>query len=141
MLLRSQTGGDVVIPLNSMRRAVRLSDGRWRVTDADGEVHIFSAVDWELALESVPVATLPALPGTYAIFRDHEPEPPHNRPFWRSNVLGWMINLDSAMRPITLDPEMAMDSPWTILHPDGRVEKSTGESWDTVDEWVEATSR
>lgn len=130
LLIRGQTGASGVVPFATMASAQAL-DGGWRVIDSQGEEHHFSNIDWDIAIETTPAATLPAQPGTYLI----NPGDGEGPKFWKSNVLGWMICADSGVRPVCIDPE-ALLSPWQVLHPDGRVERADGSSWESVDEWL-----
>lgn len=120
-----------------MQSAVRLQSGDWRVTAADGENFTFSEIDWEIALELNSVATVPALPGTYLVHYNDDADGPD---FFRTNVLGWMLSLDNIVRPIVIDSEL-LTGGWTALHPDGRIETSGGETWNTAEEWVAAQKR
>ena len=80
-----------------------------------------------------PKVTWPALPGTYLVSANIDGEEPH---FWRSNVLGWAICMDGLVRPIIIDPNGLMET-WTVLHPDGRVEKSNGDEFEDTAAWLE----
>jgi len=138
VLVRTQTGRqEVAVPISTMRSAVALPNGTWRITDADGEAFIFSQIDWEIALELNPVATVPAAPGTYLVHLNDDAEGPS---YYRSNVLGWILGLDNVLRPLVIDPELLIGG-WRVLHPDGRVETNGGESWDTVSEWLDAARK
>ncbi len=53
-----------------------------------------------------------------------------------ANVLGWQVGKDRRLTPITLDPRAADESPWFVLHPDGRVESDDGRGWDNKDAWI-----
>lgn len=134
MLLQTYTGQIAqAVPFSTMRWAEQLPDGRWQVTTRDGERRTFSNIDWKIAVGN-PSVTLPALPGTYVV----EPnEDGHEPPFWKSNVIGWGICLDGVVRPIILDPNGLTES-WTILHPDGRVETSIGDSYENDGAWLSA---
>ena len=84
------------------------------------------------------VGMLEALPGTYlvhAYFDDNQVE------IVRANVLGWQIGADRKVTPLVLDPRAADDEPWTVIHPDGRVETSNGQSWADADVWVDEIKR
>jgi hypothetical protein len=115
-----------------MAAAEELSNGNWRVYAANGESYDFSSIDWEVAVENTPSATMPAAPGTYLVSPNREDNSP---PYWRSNILGWLVAADGAIRPAVLEPTGA-PSDWTILHPDGRVEDHAGSSWDDAAEWL-----
>lgn len=136
MLLMSQTGGEIVVPFATMRRAEQTINGDWMVLDANGDVHQFSAGDWEIAMQETPRATLPAHPGTYLLHRNADGEEP---PYYRSAVLGWVVGLDSVTRPVTVDVELQTMRKWVVRHPDGFIEGSTGDSWETTEHWLEAT--
>jgi hypothetical protein len=79
------------------------------------------------------VMALDALPGTYlvhAYFDDNQVD------LVRCNVLGWQIAADRTVTPIVVDPRAADELPWTVIHPDGRVERSDGRCWDSEDAWL-----
>jgi hypothetical protein len=118
-----------------MANAQALDDGDRIVTDCNGQVHRVSKIDWEIAIEGTPVSSFPAQPGTYLINPADEAE--DGRKYWRENVVGWMICADTILRPVVLGPESLLTPPWQVLHPDGRVERSDGSTWETVDEWLE----
>jgi hypothetical protein len=138
MLITTMTRKQVVIPLANITCA-KAVEGGYIVTDAQGEDHNVDKIAWEIAVEGTPVATTPALQGTYLINPgDGEADSPK---VWKSNVLGWMVCADTAVRPMVLDPEALLSNPWQVLHPDGRVERSDGRSWDSLDEWLDEVRR
>lgn len=133
MLIRNNgSGPGQAVPFATMRSAEQLQNGDWIVTMADGETLKFTKIDWQIALEMTPLSSFPALPGTYVINFNEDGDDPQ---FWRTNVLGWMIGIDNVVRPIVVDPHGVVHG-WTVLHPDGRVETSTGDSFETVDAWL-----
>jgi len=74
-----------------------------------------------------------ALPGTYlvtAYFDDNQVE------LVRCNVLGWSVSTERTVIPIVLDPRVADEEPWHVVHADGRVESSDGRGWPDVDRWI-----
>ena len=84
------------------------------------------------------VGMLPAAPATYlvhAYLDDNQVE------IIRTNVLGWQVGADRTMLPLVLDPRAADEEPWTVIHPDGRVESSSGHSWPDEDSWVDSIKR
>jgi len=124
-----QTGQ--AVPISTLTSAEQLSDGRWQITTRDGEQRIFSNSDWQIAIET-PRVTFPALPGTYLVNPNEDGDEP---PFWRENVLGWAVCIDGLIRPIVIDPHNSLKE-WTVLHPDGRVETSHGDSFDDYAAWL-----
>lgn len=134
MIIRTHTRDVVALPLSSISSARAVKDG-WIVTDVQGREHTVDDIAWDIALEGTPTATVPALPGTYLINpRDDDGS---MEKVWKTNVLGWMVCADTVTRPVVIDQEALLATPWSILHPDGRVERSDGRSWDTLDEWLE----
>lgn len=138
MLISTYGRGSVALPLNTITRA-ESAEGGWIVIDAQGEQHRVSSIDWEIAVEGTPTATLPAQPGTYLIGLCHEEDNTHS--VFRTNVLGWMVCADTAIRPVMLDPEALIGGDWQILHPDGRVEQPNGTSWDNLEDWKASAER
>lgn len=136
MLINTMTRQPMILPLATITKAEAV-DGGWIVTDSQGEDHHVSNVAWKLAVEGTPAAMMPALPGTYLVSpgEDEAGKPTA----WKDNVLGWMIGADTEIRPVVVDMSI-IDNRWTVLHPDGRVEQSTGDSWDTVDAWLAAVT-
>lgn len=136
MLVQTNTGQTgQAVPLSTMASAEQLPDGRWQITTRAGDQRIFSDIDWKIAL-GTPNVTLPALPGTYVVNPNEDDDAP---PFWKSNVIGWGICMDGVVRPIVVDPDGLLDG-WTILHPDGRVETSQGDSFEDVATWLSVAS-
>lgn len=133
-MLLLKNGGEtgLAVPLTTMAAAEELSDGRWRVTTATGEALTFSRVDW-LVATATPKVTWPALPGTYLVSPNDDGDEP---PYWRSNVIGWAVCMDGLLRPISVDANALLD-PWTVLHPDGRVECSDGDEFEDTAAWLE----
>lgn len=132
MLVQTNTGErGQAVPLATMASAEQLPDGRWQVTTSAGDHVIFSGIDWKIAV-GVPNVTLAALPGTYVVSPNEDGDEP---PFWKSNVLGWGVCMDGVVRPLVVDPDGLLDG-WTILHPDGRVETSHGDSFDDIASWL-----
>lgn len=76
---------------------------------------------------------LPALPGTYlvtAYFDDGQVE------LVKCNVIGWSVSTERTVVPLVMDPRVADEEPWHVIHPDGRVECSDGRGWDNLDAWI-----
>ena len=138
MIITTMTSKPVALPLATIASAQKVEDG-WVVTDSQGEEHEVSNAAWDMAVEGTPVATIPALAGTYLIGLG---EDDNDKPaVWKKNVLGWMVCADTQTRPVVLDPEALLSSSWQVLHPDGRVERSDGQAWGTLEEWkAEVTS-
>ncbi|WP_153006879.1 hypothetical protein [Sphingomonas sanguinis] len=136
MLIMSQTGGEVAIPFATMLRAEQTQSGKWIVLDGNGDSHTFTAGDWNIAIRETPRAVLPAHPGTYLLHRNDDGKEPY---YWKTAVLGWIVGLDAVVRPVTIDPEFLLLGQWTVRHPDGFIEAANGDSWDTIDHWLEAT--
>lgn len=139
MLIMSHSRKPIAVPLQNIAYAKALEGGDWLITDCNGEEHRVSKIDWEIALEGTPTSSFPAQPGTYLVNPADEAE--DGRKFWRENVVGWMICADTAIRPVVLGPESLLSLPWQVLHPDGRVERSDGSTWETTDEWLEEIRR
>ena len=135
MLIISNSRKSIAVPLQNISSAKALENGDWLVADCNGEEHRFSKIDWEIAVEGTPVSSFPAQPGTYLINPADSAE--DGRKYWRENVIGWMICADTVLRPVVLSSESLFVQPWQILHPDGRVERSDGSTWETVEEWLE----
>jgi hypothetical protein len=132
MLITTMTRNPVVLPLATITRAVSNPSGGWNVTDAQGEEHFVDNVAWEVAVEGTPASMMPAAPGTYLL----NPGVDEGKPIaWRTNVLGWMVCADTEVRPVVLDMS-ALEKKWDVLHPDGRVERSDGTSWDSLEDWM-----
>ena len=136
MLILTNTRSRLALPLNTITKARAAVEGGWTVTDAQGKDHAVDDISWEMAVEGTPTAMIPALPGTYLVTASEgEDGAP---PYWRDNVLGWMICADTEVRPVVISGEALLTKPWRVMHPDGRVESSNGESWDTTDAWLES---
>jgi len=134
MLIETMTRKQVILPLANITCA-KAVEGGFIVTDAQGNDHEVDKISWEIAVEGTPTATVAAAPGTYLINPgDGEEDSPK---VWKSNVLGWMVCADTAVRPMVLDPEALLSSPWQVLHPDGRVERSDGRGWNSLDDWLD----
>lgn len=76
---------------------------------------------------------LPALPGTYlvhAYFDDGQVE------LVKCNVIGWSVSTERTVVPLVMDPRVADEEPWHVIHPDGRVECSDGRGWANLDSWI-----
>lgn len=76
---------------------------------------------------------LPALPGTYlvtAYFDDGQVE------LVKCNVIGWSVSTERTVVPLVMDPRVADEEPWHVIHPDGRVECSDGRGWADLDGWI-----
>ena len=76
---------------------------------------------------------LPALPGTYlvtAYFDDGQVE------LVKCNVIGWSVSTERTVVPLVMDPRVADEEPWHVIHPDGRVECSDGRGWADLDSWI-----
>jgi hypothetical protein len=76
---------------------------------------------------------LPALPGTYlvtAYFDDGQVE------LVKCNVIGWSVSTERTVVPLVMDPRVADEEPWHVIHPDGRVECSDGRGWADLDCWI-----
>jgi hypothetical protein len=133
MLITTMTRDQIALPIATITRAQAI-EGGWLVTDAQGEEHRVDNVEWNIAVEGTPSAMIPALPGTYVINRgtDDDGKPKA----WKTNVLGWMIAADTEVRPVTTDPNLSGEKNWDVLHPDGRVERNDGSSWDSLDDWL-----
>jgi hypothetical protein len=138
MLIDTMTKRSTVLPLATITKAVAMEGGDWIVTDAQGEDHRVSNVAWELAVEGTPAAMMPALLGTYLVSPGEDET--GKRKVWKNNVLGWMVAADTEIRPLVLDMSMIEDR-WTVMHPDGRVERNDGESWETVDQWLDSVTQ
>jgi hypothetical protein len=138
MLIVSHSRRSVAVPLSTMTKAEAVDDG-WIVTDAQGEEHRFDKISWDIAVETAPTATLSALPGTYLINPCEEED--GRVTVWKQNVLGWAICFDGETRPVTLNPEASLSGPWQILHPDGRVERSDGSTWESLNLWLDEDAR
>jgi len=134
MLIVTQSRTSIALPLNTISSA-RSVEGGWIVTDARGDEHQVDNVSWDLAVEGTPSAMMPALPGTYLV----EPgtDEGGNRKVWKTNVLGWMVCADNETRPVVFDHDGLPSLPWQVLHPDGRVERTDGQSWETVMLWID----
>jgi hypothetical protein len=88
-----------------------------------------------MAVETTPVTTIAAQPGTFIIQRmeiDGRPAP------YKIAIIGWSTHYDGEVRPVTLDPEALIGADWAVLFPDGRVERMLGGhlSWETLDDWL-----
>lgn len=84
------------------------------------------------------ILALDAPVGTYlvhAYFDDNQVD------LVRCNVLGWQIAADRTVTPIVVDPRAADEVPWTVIHPDGRVESSDGRGWDNEEAWLNQLRR
>ena len=84
------------------------------------------------------VGMVTALPGTYlvhAYFDDNQVD------LVKMNVLGWQVGGDRTVTPLVVDPRAADDEPWHVVHPDGRVESSTGGAWPDMESWVDEVRR
>lgn len=133
MLITTMDRQPVSLPLATITKAEAV-DGGWIVTDAQGEEHRVDNTSWNVAVKYTPATMMPALPGTYLISPGEDES--GKRKVWKNNIVGWMIGADTEVRPVVLDMSM-IDDRWTVLHPDGRVECSDGESWESVDAWLD----
>ncbi len=133
MLIGNLPGGrKIAVLVANMSSAEQLPGGQWSVNIDDGSSITFSNDEWQVALARTPRSTFPALPGTYLVTANTDDD---NPPYWRDNVVGWMISLAGTVRPIVIDPEVAIYA-WTVVHPDGRVESNCGRSWDNAESWL-----
>lgn len=139
MLIISSSRRPVAISLQNMAHAQATETGDWIITDCNGEEHRVSKIDWDIAVEGTPMSSFQAQPGTYLISPADEAE--DGRKYWRENVVGWMICADTTLRPVVMGPESLLSPPWQVLQPDGRVERSDGSTWESVDEWLEDLRR
>jgi hypothetical protein len=133
MLITTMDRQPVSLPLATITKAESV-DGGWIVTDAQGEEHRVDNTSWNVAIKYAPAAMTPALPGTYLVSPGEDES--GKAKVWKNNVLSWMIAADTELRPVVVDMSM-IDDKWTVLHPDGRVECSDGESWESVDLWLD----
>lgn len=131
MLIDTMTRQPTILPLATITKAEAVDDG-WVVTDAQGEDHRVDSTAWNLAVQGTPSALIPALPGTYLINANTDGDEPR---VWKNNVLGWMVCADTEVRPMLLDMSM-LNKTWDVLHPDGRVERSSGDCWETLDQYL-----
>jgi len=84
------------------------------------------------------VGMVPAAAGTYLVqvyFDSSQIE------IVRANVLGWQVGADRGVTPLLIDPRAADAEPWCVMHPDGRVESSTGAVWEDEASWVDEMRR
>jgi hypothetical protein len=84
------------------------------------------------------VGMVAATPGTYlvhAYFDSNQVE------VVRANVIGWQIGADRSVTPLLIDPRAADSDHWSIVHPDGRVESSTGGVWVDEASWIDEQRR
>jgi hypothetical protein len=138
LITTMMTRHTISLPLATIARAEAMDGGDWLVTDSQGEQHRVDKVAWECAVEFTPAAMTQALPGTYLVSISEDES--GNSKVWKSNVVGWMINAEGEVRPIVVDMSLITGGEqWHILHPDGRVERKSGESWETVDQWFADT--
>ncbi|MEE2917007.1 MAG: hypothetical protein VYB32_08055, partial [Pseudomonadota bacterium] len=111
MLFTSSTGRGIAIPLGSIHSAEAIEGGDWRVVTKDGDSHDFSKIDWELWIEGTPVQSWPAQAGTYVVYPEREA---NDRQFWKTAVVGWMINLANEVRPVVTDPD-GISKEWYVM--------------------------
>ena len=84
------------------------------------------------------VGMISALPGTYlvhAYFDSNQVE------VVRANVVGWQIGADRSITPLLIDPRAADTDVWCVIHPDGRVESSSGGVWASEAGWLDELRR
>jgi hypothetical protein len=134
MLITTMNRHTLVLPLATITRARAIEGGDWMVTDAQGEEHRVDKISWEIAVEGTPASMIPALAGTYILHPGTDDQ--GNPKVWKTNVLGWMVTADTEVRPLLADPTSIQGNMWDVLHPDGRVERNDGTSWDSLDDWI-----
>lgn len=79
------------------------------------------------------IGMIPAEPGTYLAhlyFDDNDVD------LVRANVVGWQISSNRVLTPLVVDPGAVAEGDFTVIHPDGRVESSDGQVWDSIDSWI-----
>jgi hypothetical protein len=138
MLIVTHSRAPIALPLSRITSARAIEDGDWLVTDAQGEEHRVDKIAWDIAVEGTPSAMVPALPGTYIVNPREEDD--SGEKVWKNNVVGWMVCADTETRPVVISPDILIGDKWHVLHPDGRVECSNGDSWESVDQWVAAST-
>jgi hypothetical protein len=136
MLITTMSRQTKVLPLTTITCARAIEGGDWIVTDAQGEEHRVDKISWQIAVEGTPTSMIPALPGTY-ILHPGTDEQGHGKA-WKTNVLGWMVTADTEVRPLLADPTCIEGNKWDVLHPDGRVERNDGATWDCLDDWIKS---
>lgn len=136
MIIGMHTGGDL-IPLSAVV-SLRHRKGGFHVKTVDGDTYDVSDEDWKISVETSPASTLPALPGTFLIERCDEGDGTHS--IIRHTVIGWSITYEGAPLPIVLDHQAVIDSNWQVQQPDGRVERSDGQQWESAEKWLEEVS-
>jgi hypothetical protein len=124
----------IAIPINTITSARSIEGGDWMVTDAQGEEHRVDSISWQIAVEGTPSSMIPALPGTYILHPGTDDQ--GNPKAWKTNVLGWMVTADTEVRPLLADSTCIDRNKWDVLHPDGRVERNDGSTWDTLLDWL-----
>jgi hypothetical protein len=131
MFVRSGRSAQVALSAIVSMRSI---DGGWLVTDRLGSQHNVSDFDWKLATELAPTATLPALPGTYALQRVEEAN--GQVTLDRMTVLGWTLDGEGIARPVIYDVEASISpDPLPIEMPDGHVEAGASR-WKSADDWL-----
>lgn len=84
------------------------------------------------------VGMFPAEPGTYLLHAYFEGDQPE---LVKANVIGWQVTNGRNLDPLVIDPRAAEITPWTVGHPDGRVECSDGRCWNSIEQWLNDESR
>ncbi len=84
------------------------------------------------------VGLLPAAPGTHLVQAYFDAG---QIDIVRAHIIGWQVHTDRSITPLLVDQRAADVETWTVIHPDGRVECSTGAVWTDEDTWVDELRR
>lgn len=125
----------LMIPLSAVASARKgHQDQVWTVTDVRGGTHQVDDYAWQAARRTTALTSSPAHPGTYLLTLCSEDDGTFT--MIRNTVVGWAIYADGVLRPMTLDSDAMMHA-WQVEMPDGRVENSMGQVFESADAWFQ----
>mgnify|MGYP001615493607 FL=1 len=101
---------------------------RYRVEMADGQYRYVDDVNFGIIMNASS-QLLPAIAGTILLeLKDTEHEERTNDPFHRTPVIGWRIDQEGGIRPIT-SAGFWEDEKWNVLMPNGSVVDAFGSTF------------
>jgi hypothetical protein len=126
-----------IVAMESVRESERQHHAiRYRLEMADKQYRYVDEISAETILDA-SAKLLPAVAGAYLLDLNEpeEGEEQNDDPFIRLPVLGWRVNTEGGVRPITSSGYWS-DSRWNVLMPDGCVIDGAGSTYSSESEYV-----